>query len=51
MWSEVIEMSRIDTQPTEKRREIFIRFGIPKILVNSYEPQFMSEEFFKILMN
>ncbi|XP_051160430.1 uncharacterized protein K02A2.6-like [Leptopilina boulardi] len=45
-WPEVMEMSRIDSKSTiSKLREIFARFGIPKVIFSDNGKQFTSEEF------
>ncbi|XP_046387450.1 uncharacterized protein K02A2.6-like [Ischnura elegans] len=45
-WPEVYEMAKLDSETTiEKLRDIFARFGIPKLLVSDNGRQFVSQEF------
>lgn len=47
-WPEVIKMKHTDSESTiEVLREIFARFGIPKVLISDNGRQLVSEEFEK----
>ena len=45
-WLEIIRMKSTTAAPTcAKLREIFARFGVPRVIVSDNGPQFVSEEF------
>eukprot|EP00731_Ephydatia_muelleri_P018557 Em0011g597a len=49
-WPEVMEMSSTTTQATlDKLRSVFARWGIPQQLVSDNRPQFVANEFERIL--
>ena len=50
-WMEVIPMSRTTIEATiQALRDLFARYGIPKILVSDNGPQFTSVEFKEFLI-